>query len=230
MMNGYVLVVRPEPGLSATVAAANAMRLNAIGYPLFEISPVAWKIPDPENIDALLIGSANAIRYGFPEGGEARRLLSGKPVYAVGQTTAQTARDAGFTVAVAGSGGLQNVLDAVPAGQRLLRIAGADHVALNVPEGITMSTVIAYSSAPRELPEPLRPLQDLGLTVLLHSAAAAEQFVRESRRLALNRERITLAVIGPRVASAAGAGWRAIHVSPQPNDDALLEMTRDLCI
>ncbi len=233
-MGGYVLVVRPEPGLSATVAAANAMGLNAIGYPLFEIEPLSWECPDPSGIDALLIGSANAIRHGFPVGGAALARLGSKPVYAVGQSTAQIARDAGFEVAVAGTGGLQNVLDSVPPQTRLLRVAGADHVPLNVPASVSMETVIAYKSVPRELPEPLRPLQDFGLIVLLHSAAAAHQFVRESRQLALDRGRITLIAIGPRVAEAAGAGWRAIHVSPQPNDDALLEMaleiTREVCI
>ena len=36
-MAGYVLAVRPQPGLAATIATAEKMGLNAIGYPLFEI-------------------------------------------------------------------------------------------------------------------------------------------------------------------------------------------------
>lgn len=225
-MSGYVLTVRPEPGLAATLAAAQEMGLNAIGYPLFEIRARDWECPDPSGIDALVIGSANAIRYG----GEAINRLKDKPVYAVGQTTAKTAQEAGFAIAATGTGGLQKVLHAVPASTGLLRIAGAEHVQLTVPASVSMQTVIAYESVPLELPEPLRPLQDLGLTVLLHSAAAAQQFASESRRLALNRGRITLAVIGPRVAEAAGEGWRAVHVSPHPSDSAILEMVRDMCI
>ncbi|MFU7529413.1 uroporphyrinogen-III synthase [Qipengyuania sp. ASV99] len=225
-MPGTVLIVRPEPGLSASLAAANALGLNAVGYPMFEIRAAAWHCPDPAEIDALIIGSANAIRHG----GAGLDLLKGKPVYAVGESTADAARAVGFTVAATGSGGLQNVLDAVPVPLRLLRIAGADHVALRVPEGVQMQTVIAYEAFACELPEPLRALQDLELTVMLHSAAAAEQFDRESRRLALHRSRIVLTVIGPRVAAAAGAGWRAVHVSPAPNDYALLELTRQVCI
>lgn len=228
-MGGYLLVVRPEPGLSATVAAANAAGLNAIGYPLFEIEPVDWDCPDLASIasiDALLIGSANAIRHL----GSVPESLKAKPVYAVGQTTADAARDAGFEVARVGTGGLQNVLDKIAPKTRLLRIAGADHVPLSPPDGVTITTIIAYKTVPQELPEPLRPLQDLGLTVMLHSAAAAAQFVRESRQLALERGRITLIAIGPRVAEAAGPGWRAIHVSPQPNDAAMLEMAQQVCI
>ena len=225
-MVGYILVVRPEPGLSATVAAANAAGLNAIGYPLFEIEPREWDAPDPDTIDALLIGSANAIRHG---GADLVKYLD-KPVYAVGQTTAEAAREAGFEIARVGTGGLQNVIDAVPPKTRLLRISGAGHVSLTPPESVEICTVIAYESVPRELPEPLRPLHDLGLTVLLHSAAAAEQFVSESRRLALQRGRITIIAIGPRVAQAAGTGWRAIHVCDAPNDRAMLDMAQTVAI
>lgn len=225
-MSGYILAVRPEPGLSATMAAGEAMGLNMIGYPLFEVRSRAWKCPDPATIDGLLIGSANAIRHG---GGEIDKVRD-KPVHAVGKTTADVAREAGFAIGSSGAGGLQKVLDAVPPPARLLRIAGADHVPLTAPKGISIATVIAYESVPMELPEPLRPLETLGLTVLLHSASAADQFARETRRLALDRSRIALAVLGPRIAAAAGSGWQAIHVSPTPNDQALLEMVRELCI
>jgi len=225
-MSGYVLVVRPEPGLSATMQAAKAMGINAIGYPLFDIRPVEWDAPEPSEIDALLIGSANAIRHG----GDALRTFKAKPVHAVGETTAKAARQAVFEVASVGTGGLQNVLDQIAGPARILRIAGAEHVSLTPPEGVELVTRIAYEAVPLELPEPLRPLHDLGLTVLLHSAAAARQFLQESRRLALQRSRITLAVIGPRVAEAAGEGWRAIHVCDAPNDRVLLEMVREVCI
>lgn len=225
-MSGYVLVTRPEPGLAATMAAAKAMGLNAIGYPLFDIEPVDWECAPAAAFDALLIGSANAIRLG----GDQLEGLKGTPVHAVGGATAAAAREAGFTIASEGSGGLQGVLDRVEPPARLLRIAGAEHVELSVPDGVEVETVIAYRAVAREMPEPLRPLHDLGLTVLLHSAAAARQFDAESRRLALQRNRIDLAVIGPRVAEAAGSGWRAIHVSPSPSDQALLEMVAKVCL
>jgi uroporphyrinogen-III synthase len=225
-MAGMILAVRPEPGLASTLALAQELGLNAVGYPLFEVRPVEWQCPDPATLDALLVGSANAFRHG----GAALARLRAKPVHAVGQATAQAAREAGFEVASAGSGGLQNVLDAIPAPARLLRLAGAEHVALEPGHGVTIDTRILYETVPLELPEPLRALQELDLTVLLHSAAAAAQFEREARRMALRRDRIALAAIGPRVASAAGKGWRAIHVSPAPNDRDLLEMVREVCI
>lgn len=225
-MGGMILVVRPEPGLAATVTAAKDMGLNAVGYPLFEICPVPWELPDVESVDALLIGSANAIRHG----GAGLRALAGKPVYAVGKATADAAKEAGFEIAMVGTGGLQNVLAAVPAGTNLLRLAGAEHVPLELPAGVSMETRIVYKAVPLELPEPLRALQQLGLTVLLHSAAAARQFDAEARRLALHRGRITLIAIGPRVAEAAGEGWADIHVCNTPNDNAMLELAQAMCI
>ena len=225
-MGGMILAVRPEPGLASTLALAKDMGLNVVGYPLFAIEPHAWDCPDPASVDALLIGSANAIRHG----GGALSGLTDKPVHAVGQATAQAAREAGFTVASVGTGGLQNVLNEVPSGTRLLRLAGAEHVPLVPPQSVSMEQRIVYEAVPLELPEPLRALQDLGLTVLLHSAAAAARFDSEARRMALHRQRIQLAVIGPRVVQSAGKGWADIHVSPTPNDRDLLELVRSKCI
>ena len=225
-MTAAILAVRPEPGLAATMAAGEALGLTMIGYPLFEVRARAWECPDAADIDALVIGTANAIRQG---GAGLERLLD-KPVHAVGEATADAARAAGFSVATVGTGGLQGVLDTLAGPQRLLRIAGAEHVPLDPPPGITIAAVIAYETAALTLPEPLRGLGALDLVVLLHSAAAAAHFARESRRMAFDRRRVTLAVIGPRVAAAAGEGWRAVHVSPAPNDQALLEMVRDTCI
>ena len=225
-MSGTVLAVRPQPGLSKTIRAGEAMGLNIIGYPLFEIRARDWDCPGPDSIDALLIGSANAIRHG---GGQLARL-TGKPVHAVGEATARAARKAGFEVASIGVGGLQNVLDTLEGPLRLLRLAGEEHVELDPPAGVAIDTRIVYHAAPLELPEPLRPLADLGLTVLLHSAAAARQFAHETRRLAMDRSRLSLVVIGPRVRQAAGEGWRAIHVAPEPSDAAMLEMVKEMCI
>ncbi len=225
-MSGFVLAVRPEPGLAATMEAGKALGLNMIGYPLFEMRSKDWDCPPADSVDALLIGSANAIRLG----GKALTGLLDKPVFAVGETTGKVARDAGFKIAKVGKGGLQNVLDHAPTPSRMLRIAGVDHVPLDPPAGIEITTAIAYESVPLELPEPLRALDQLGLTVLLHSAVAAERFDSETRRLALERARIRLAVLGPRIAEAAGTGWQAIHVSSAPNDQALLELVRETCI
>ncbi len=224
-MSLHCLALRPEPGLSATLEKARAMGLAISGLALSEIRAVAWDCPDPASFDGLLIGSANAILHG----GEHLAGLTGKPVYAVGEATAAAARDAGFTVAMTGSGGLQGVLEAIPAPCHLLRIAGEEHVPLVPPAGVSFAEVIAYRSVMLPL-DPVAGLLASGeALVLLHSAASAAHFASECDRLGLSREAITLAALGPRIAAAAGEGWGAVHTATRPDEAALLQLAFDLC-
>jgi uroporphyrinogen-III synthase len=221
----HCLALRPEPGLSATLGKARALGLAITGHALSAIQPDAWECPDPAWIDGLLIGSANAIL----QGGANLDRLKHKPVYAVGATTADMARAAGFTVAMVGSGGLQGVLDAIPAPCHLLRIAGEERVELTPPPGVTFNEVIAYRSVPRPL-DPVASLLAGGMALaLLHSATTARHFAEECERLGLARGEIMLAALGPRIAAAAGEGWAAVHTAARPDEAALLELAFDLC-
>ena len=224
-MTFHLIALRPEPSLAATLGKARDLGLAITGHALSEIRAVAWKCPAPAGIDGLLIGSANA----FAHGGPNLAQLAGKPVFAVGDATATAARAAGFVVAVTGSGGLQGVLDAIPAPCRLLRIAGEERVALTPPGGVTLAEVIAYRSVALPL-DPAAPLLAQGTAlVLLHSAATARHFAQECDRLAIARRAIALAALGPRIAAAAGPGWRAVHTPAQPSDAAVLQLAFDLC-
>lgn len=221
----HVLALRPEPGLSATLDKARAQGLAITGCALSEIRSVAWDCPDPARFDGLLIGSANAIL----RGGANLSRLTDKPVYAVGEATAEAARAAGLRVAMTGSGGLQGVLDAVSGPCQLLRIAGEEHVPLVPPTGVIFDTVIAYASVTLPL-DPAVPLLGNGdALVLLHSAATAQHFAAECDRLGLARAGITLAALGPRIAAAAETGWRAVHTAPRPDEPALLALASQLC-
>lgn len=220
-----VLALRPEPGLAATLDKARTGGLAITGHALSEIRAVAWECPDPDGIDGLLIGSANAILHG----GEHLARLTAKPVYAVGEATAAAARAAGLTVAMTGSGGLQGVLDATPAPCHLLRIAGEEHVPLTPPPGVTFAEVIAYRSVMLPLDPQAGLLASGDALVLLHSAATAAHFAAECDRLGLARAQITLAALGPRIAAAAGEGWAAAHTAAQPDEASLMQLVFDLC-
>ncbi|WP_310535453.1 uroporphyrinogen-III synthase [Novosphingobium sp.] len=220
-----VLVLRPEPGCSATVAAAQALGLDARAAPLFAVEPRDWTLPDVGSFDALLVGSANAFRHG----GAQRDALRGLPVLAVGEATAEAARTGGFTVAKCGSGGLQGVLDEVPAGTQLLRLAGEERIELTAPAGVSMAEVVVYASVPRELDPAMLPALRAGALVLLHSAEAARHFASECARLGIDRAAVSLATIGPRVTTAAGDGWRDVQTADQPSDAALLALARRMC-
>ena len=225
-MSERILAIRPEPGLSATRAAGLAAGLSIDGHPLFAIREIEWDPPTPQGVDGLLLGSANAIRHGGPALGAYR----GKPVYAVGEATAQAARAAGLAVAAVGEGGLQALLDTLGgASLHLLRLAGAEHVALVPPEGITLATRIAYESVPQPMPGALAAALAEGAIVLLHSAAAARHFASECDRLAIARSGIRLAALGPRIAKAAGEGWGELRIAQAPRETALLALASDMC-
>jgi len=221
-----IVAIRPEPGLSATLAVGRAAGLEIAGWPLFEYRAQEWLPPDPAVIDALLIGSAAAIRLG----GAGLAAFGGKPVHAVGEPTAEAARSAGFEVASVGEEGLQNLLGKLATRPlRLLRLAGAEHVPLVAPEGITLETRIAYESAPLPMPDEMAHELVQGALVLLHSAVAARHLADECSRLGVFRERISLAALAPRIAEAAGGGWADVRSAAAAREAVLLALARDMC-
>lgn len=221
-----LIVIRPEPGCSATVMAARAAGLDAHGFPLFTITPRSWALPPGSAFDALLAGSANAFRHG----GAGLAALRGLPVYAVGDSTAGAARTAGFAVAGSGSGGLQAVLGKLdPAHRRLLRLAGDERVPLTPPDGVTMEERVVYASEPVPIPPQLVQLLRAPAIVLLHSAEAARHLTAECVRHGIRRAPVRLAALGPRIAAAAGDGWGEVAVAALPADQPLLALARQMC-
>ncbi len=218
-----IIVIRPEPGSSATVTAAQKIGLKVQGFPLFKVVPRRWVPPPADTVDALLLGSANALRHG----GENVARYVGKPAYVVGESTAEAALLAGLTIAASGMGGLQEVLNQATH-PRLLRLAGEDHVALVPPSGITLIERIVYASQPQPMSAALAQILADPAAVLLHSAAAARHFTAECARLGIARDKFSLAAIGPRVAEAAGTGWGSLTSAALPSDHALLALAKRL--
>ena len=72
---------------------------------------------------ALLLTSANARA---PCAATACRQLRGLPVYAVGEATAEAARDAGFDIASIGDAGVDRLLGSIEPDFKLLHLAGED--------------------------------------------------------------------------------------------------------
>ena len=208
-----VIVIRPQPGCDASVAAARALGLAAHGYPLFAVRPLAWNPPDPAGFDALLIGSANALRHG----GAALELYRGMPAYAVGETTAGEARAAGLDVVGIGEGGLQALLGQLqPGHRRLLRLAGQERIELEPPPGVTITERVTYASAPLPMPGELAAMLAEGALVLLHSAEAARHFAGQCEARAIPKSPHRARRTRPRIAEAAGSGWGASRQRPRP--------------
>ena len=217
-----LVLIRPEPGCAASLAAARAMGLKAFGFPLFVIEPVAWQAPPRDSFDAVLLGSANALRHAGSELAACR----GKPAYAVGEATAEAARQAGLHVVGVAKGGLQGLMPRIdPAHRRLLRLCGQERVPLNPPPGATMIERVVYASKALPLPAALADLLQQPAVVALHSAEAARHFAS----LCQDRGLVRLACIGPRVSEAAGSGWAAVAAAPVPDDAALLALAARMC-
>jgi uroporphyrinogen-III synthase len=212
-----LLVLRPEPGATATAARALAHGFTPIVAPLFEVRPRAWERPDA-HVDAVMLTSANAAR----AVGDRAAELRGLPLYAVGARTAEAARTLGLAPVHVGESGVADLVGrAARDGVRtLLHLAGEDRTEFD-PAGLSIVTRIVYAAEPVE-PPPALPAKDA--VALLHSARAA-------RRLAtlVDASGYAIAALGPAVAAAAGPGWRAVAIAGRPDDDALLAAAARLC-
>jgi uroporphyrinogen-III synthase len=216
-MTRPVLILRPRPGADATAARATGRGLRAIVAPLFRIVQRSWTMPE-RPFDALLLTSANAARALDDRVDRARR------VYAVGATTAEAARTAGFESVIAGPGRIEQLIPMILADGigALLHLAGEDRTAFD-PAGLRIETRIVYAAESVPLPPAFADALDEGAVALLHSARAARRF----RELAGADHRI--AAISEAVRAAAGEGWAAVAVAEEPTDDALLAAAALLC-
>lgn len=203
------------------------MGLSAVVSPLFAIQPVDWQPPDPAGFDAVLMTSANAVRFG---GQELFRYFK-LPLFAVGHATAQAALDTGFAKVIVGRGdGAAIVALAVARRKkRLLHLAGREHMHIE-NGGASIERRIVYASDPIEhLPGAAADALRAGAVALLHSARAARLFGSLVDAAGIDRRHIAIAGLSEAVVAAAGAGWAAIAAASLPNDDALLEIAAGLC-
>jgi len=224
-MTRKIIALRPEPGLSATIALGQELGLEITPMPLSHVEAMPWEVTAPDDFDALLVGSANAFRFG----GSGLEALQHLPVHAVGETTANAAREAGFSVAHVGVGGLQSVIDSAAEGIRFLRLAGEERIDLEVPEGISIDERVIYRIAFDALSDKQGNILKDNAICLLHSAGSASHLSEQLQSLKVDHSNLTLCALGPRIAEAAGSGWRDIHIAGSPTDAELLALTRDIC-
>jgi uroporphyrinogen-III synthase len=212
-----VLILRPEPGASETLAKAREQGLDAVSVPLFEVEPLDWEAPEPGRFDGVLLTSANAVRHG----GEQLQRYRGLKTYAVGEATAEAAREAGFDVAATGDSGVDRLLGSLEPDLKLLHLGGADR---REPDGArqTITGVPVYRS--REIERPDLSVAADGVA-LIHSPRAGERFAA----LVSERRSTAIAALSDAAAKAAGKGWAAVESAEAPTDEALLALAARLC-
>lgn len=216
MSQTRLAVLRPEPGNAATVSRARAAGFETLSLPLFAVEPRDWAAGDPALYDALILTSANALRFG----GAGLAALRGLPVLAVGPHTAAAARAAGFTLAGVGAGDAASIVALAEANgvTRALHLSGADRTL--AVGGPIRAVIPVYASVER----PIDPAECAALgdtTALLHSVRAARRLAALVDSAGIGRERVALAAFSDAIARAAGDGWAGIVVADRPDDNAL---------
>jgi uroporphyrinogen-III synthase len=212
-----LLILRPEPGATATAERARTMGLHPIMCPLFRVAPRAWDAPDPAQFDCLALTSANAARHAGP----ALVTYAALSAFTVGDATAAAAREAGLTNIVITHGDAAALFAEVGKRglTRPLHLAGEDFTPYPALP-FTVATRIVYAAELVEIVLPAPPY-----VALLHSVRAAQRFAD----LVPDRTAIAVVTISDQVAAAAGHGWRSLAIAPEPSDASMLALAAQLC-
>jgi uroporphyrinogen-III synthase len=222
-----LLIIRAEQDAVVTAERAQAAGFEPIVMPLFKPARVDWTVPGPDGYDAILITSANAMRYG----GRGLPQLMRLPVYAVGNATADAARSAGFTVIAAGTSGGADILQrAFDDGcKRILWLSGSNATAIDARAEMQIDQIIVYEAAALPVPDNIAEiLRQDNLITALHSPRSAAYFAQVFDKSATDRSTMALAVLSPAVAQAVGTGWRKVAVASAPSDTALLAAAKSV--
>ena len=222
-----VLIIRAEPGASETAGRARRFGLDPIVAPLFHARPLDWQPPAALHFDAIMLTSAQAPRHA----GEALAAYLHLPCYAVGDATAQAARQAGFADIHSGAGDGAALIERIAGDgvDRALHLCGHDRKSYAHP-AVSLSECAVYRIESAEtLSEAATQALRSAVPVLVHSARAAAHFARICDAAGIARETVRLAAISREVAEAAGPGWADVAAAERPRDEALLELAVKLC-
>jgi uroporphyrinogen-III synthase len=229
-----LLVTRPQPDASET-----ARRLVALGHAV-EVAPmmeIAFS-PEPAGLGApaaLIVTSRNAVR--ALEDWPSARAWRGLPVYAVGETTAGLAREAGFRDVRVGAGDVAALADLVRAdfdthaGAILYPAArerAADAAAMLA--GYTVDTVKAYHAvAATRLEETtadaIRAAAIEGALFYSRRTAAIFAELVEAAGIGAGLEKTILFALSATVAAALQRlGAKETRVAARPDEESLFAL------
>ena len=237
-----ILVTRPQPDNDRTASALRARGLAVLPAPMLRFENVIVQDDHADEAQthygAVIVTSANALR--AIEDQPIKAALLGLPLFAVGERTAETARDIGFTNVISADGDAYALRDLVVAQVKakllknsatLLYLAGADLARDLASElgqrGFSVVTHTAYRMAPvTELPAAVSAGFAAGTiqAVLHYSRRSARAFFAAAR--AAGVEISALAVphicLSDSVASIVrDAGATRVLLAATPDENAL---------
>ncbi len=216
-------------------AADTARRLNACGWrpvfaPVAEIDRTGADMPPPEDVQAVLVTSANAV-------GMLPTSYLRLPLLAVGDATASRARALGFIATRSASGDALALAalaaeTCVPSHGPLLHVCARDAPQklgqVLTEAGFTVTRREVYFARPAaRLPEAAREefARNMVAATLFFSPATARTFValfQEDMALEAVANVIAIAISEAAAEALSPLPWRRIRVASRPNQDELL--------
>lgn len=230
-----ILVTRPEAEAERTAEALRARGCEPVLSPVSVITPKPAQLPEGR-FAAVLLSSQNAVRHGValvpPE-------ILALPAFAVGQRTAEVARQAGWRNVRPGPGdaaGLAGEIAALlPAGARLLYLAGTPRKPVLesalVGQGYEVVVLEVYqASAASRLPEAACRQLALGQidAVLHYSREGAQRFLRLAAAAGVAEQALAVRqlCLSGEVAGVF-AGGACVLIANHPNEEFLLKLLDD---
>lgn len=233
-----VLVTRPEPDNATTADALRQRGYDVLLAPILQFEALPIRHDDDVKYGGVIVTSSNALRAvrSHPLSGQLIEL----PLFAVGNRTADAARNIGFANVLSADGDVtalrKLVTDTIPRRQRrtpLLYLSGSDIAADIVSglanDGITATPLTVYRMIPvNDLPDQVRTAfaGDAIEAVLHYSPRSAAAFVAAIRGAAL--EIAGLAVLQICISEAVArvlreAGATRLVVAENPREAAMLD-------
>jgi len=229
-----VVITRPQPAAERTAAALAARGHDVWVVPLMRVEPVAADLSG--DWGAVIVTSANAPA--AIAGNPAREALLALPLLAVGQRSADAAREAGFAEVTSAGGDVRDLLRALTTRRLdqvapLLYLAGEDRTTDLAAElaahGIAAEMRVVYRAVTAPFPDELTAALEAGdVEAVLHfSRRSAENYLAGARAAGIADEALAVRhyCLSAQVAEPLqAAGATRVAVAPRPQEAALIEL------
>lgn len=224
-----LVLTRPRPESEALARALAALGHRSLIEPMLEIVPTGAPV-ELAGVAALIATSANGAR-AFAAASPRRDL----PLYAVGDATADAAREAGFASVLSAKGDVGDLARLIAAGfdpkaGALLHFAGQDVAGdlTGALAGHDLRRVVLYDArAATTLSAAYRAERPAPEGVLFFSPRSAATFVTllDDAGLSETAAAMTAFCLSPAVAEAARPlAWRDVRIAARPDQAALLAL------
>jgi uroporphyrinogen-III synthase len=230
----HIVLTRPQDDSARTAAALRAKGHDVLIAPLLRVEPVDAKLRS--NWGGIVITSANAAM-ALAENAACDGLIK-LPLYAVGQRTADAAREIGFTDIVTAGGDVRDLLRTIvehraDAKGPLLYLAGEDRSGDLIGDltvrGIAAEMAVVYRAAPAPFSvELIAALKERKTDAVLHfSKRSADSYLAGAAAARLVKPALAVAhyCLSVQIAEPLRvAGATRVFVAKRPDEASIIEL------